>query len=270
MAQWFVWDENFELNVSRGKVRGASKVTKFGANEDVGTTMETIWDAGGLYPWSEFNTATTVNIISTSTEDDEDQGGGVEGTGAHRIKIEGLDSNYNEVSETLITNGTSQRTSTTEFKRVFRAYVVKSGTDDTNAGTISIRVGTTTVAQIRVEGGEGLGQTFMTTYTIPAGYTGYVYHWNVSTAKAYNLSADADIYLVQRVNGEDSWRSQDIVHSNANSIERTYTFPLKFEEKTDIEVRGYGSTAGIAVSATYQILLVKEPVLVDNNDFPGG
>ena len=253
----YLWDEAWELNVSRGKVRGASKVTKFGANDNVGTSMETVWDAGGLYPWNEFDSATTVNIISTSNEDNEDQGGGSEGTGAHRITIEGLDNDYNLVSETLITNGTSQISGTTEFKRVYRAYVVKSGTNDTNVGTINIRVGTTTIAQIRVAGGQGLGQTFMSTYTVPAGYTGYIYHWNISTAKAYNLSADSDVYLMQRNGGEVSWRAQDIVHTNANSIERTYTFPLKFNEKTDLEVRGLSSTSGIAISATYQILLVQ-------------
>ena len=260
----YIIEDQFPLQVSRGKVKGAFKVTKFGANDNVGTSMETVWDAGGLYPWDEFDSATTVNIISTSTEDDEDQGGGVEGTGAHRITIEGLDNDYNLVSETLITNGTSQRASTTEFKRVYRAYVIKSGTDDTNAGTISIRVGTTTVGQIRVTGGEGLGQTFMSTYTVPAGYTGYIYHWNISTAKAYNLSADSDVYLVQRNGGEQSWRAQDIVHTNANSIERTYTFPLKINEKTDIEVRGLSSTSGIAISATYQILLLKNDTPIPN------
>ena len=42
----YLWDEAWELNVSRGKVRGAFKITKFGANENVGTTMETIWMRG--------------------------------------------------------------------------------------------------------------------------------------------------------------------------------------------------------------------------------
>lgn len=256
----YLWDEEFGLNVSRGKVRGASKVTKFGANDNVGTNLETVWDAGGLYPWSSFASAGTVVLTSSSTEDDEDKGGGVEGTGAHQVRIEGLDENYNLVSDTLITNGTSTRTSTVEFLRVFRAYVIKSGTDDTNVGTITISKGGTTIAQIRVAGGQGLGQTFMSTYTVPAGYTGYIYHWNISTAKAYNLNADSDVYLMQRNGGEVSWRAQDIVHTNANSIERTYTFPLKFNEKTDIEVRGLSSTSGIAISATYQILLVQ------NND----
>ena len=80
----YLWDEEFGLNVSRGKVRGASKVTKFGANDNVGTNLETVWDAGGLYPWSSFASAGTVVLTSSSTEDDEDKGGGVEGTGAHR------------------------------------------------------------------------------------------------------------------------------------------------------------------------------------------
>lgn len=249
---YFHIEDQFGLNVSRGKVRGAYKVTKFGSNSSVGTSMETVWDGGGLYPWDEFDNAGTVTITSSSSQDD------VSGNGARQIKIEGLDNDYNNISDTLDTNGTGNTTSSLEFKRIFRAYVVSSGSSDTNVGTISVNRNGTTVAQIRVEGGQGLGQTFMSTYTVPVGYTAYLYSWNNSTAKAYNLSADADIYLVQREYGEDSWRSQDIIHSNANSIERDYKLPLRFEEKTDIEVRGYGSSSGISISSTYQILLVKE------------
>ena len=86
-----------------------------------------------------------VVLTSSDTEDDEDKGGGVEGTGVHRVTIEGLDANYNLVTDTLITNGTSTRTSTVEFLRVFRAYVTEAGTTGTNEGTLTITKGGTTV-----------------------------------------------------------------------------------------------------------------------------
>ena len=47
----YLWDEAWELNVSRNKVRGAFHVIKFGTNNDVDGALETIWDAGVHHPW---------------------------------------------------------------------------------------------------------------------------------------------------------------------------------------------------------------------------
>ena len=47
----YIWDEAWELNVSRGKVRGASHIIKFGSNDDVDAQLETVWDVGGIYPY---------------------------------------------------------------------------------------------------------------------------------------------------------------------------------------------------------------------------
>ena len=37
----YLWDEAWELNVSRGKVRGAFHIIKFGNNDDVDGSLET-------------------------------------------------------------------------------------------------------------------------------------------------------------------------------------------------------------------------------------
>ena len=252
----YLWDEAWELNVSRGKVRGAFHVIKFGENLDIDGSMESVWDVGGLYPWSSFASAGTVVLSSSDTEDDEDKGGGVAGTGAHKVVIEGLDSNYNLVTDTLITNGTSTRTSTVEFLRIFRAYVTEAGTTGTNEGTLTITKGGTTVAQIKTAGSPtatGLGQTFMSVYTVPAGYTGYIYQFNASTAKA-----DGDVFLMQReITDGGVWRSRDIIHTNQNAVEREYKFPLKMNEKTDIDIRALSPSNNMKCAVTFCILLVQ-------------
>ena len=50
----YIWDEEFNLNVSRGKTRGASQIHKFGATPSQSTnTTATVWDKEDtLYPWS--------------------------------------------------------------------------------------------------------------------------------------------------------------------------------------------------------------------------
>ena len=240
----FLWDEAWELNVSRGKVRGAFHVIKFGTNDDVDGSLETIWDAGGLYTY--LTTAAAVTVTSTDTDDS------ASGTGARTITVEGLDANYNQVSETLTVGGGA---GTTEFLRVFRAFVATSGSTGSNEGTISISSGATTLAQIRAVGSptaSGLGQTFMSLYTVPAGYTGYIFDWNVSTAKA-----DGDVFLLKRLANDGAWRAQDTIHTNSNDVERTYKFPLKIEEKADIEVRALSPTNNMKCAATFCILLVQ-------------
>ena len=93
----------------------------------------------------------------------------------------------------------------------------------------------------------------MSIYTVPAGYTGYIYQFDVSTAKS-----DGNVFLVKRGHTDNgTWRSQDIIHANENSIERNYKFPLKIEEKTDIEVRAVSTTNNMKCAATFCILLVQ-------------
>lgn len=241
----YLWDEAWELNVSRDKVRGAYHIIKFGENLDVDGSMETIWDGGGLYTY-----LTSAGVLTVTSTDGDDAAAG---TGARTVTVEGLDANYNQVSETLTVGGGA---GSVEFFRVFRAFVATSGSSGTNEGTISIAQGATTLAQIRTVGtpsSTGLGQTFMSIYTVPAGYTGYIFDWNVSTAKA-----DGDVFLVKKGHNDNgTWRSQDVMHTNQNSIERNYKFPLKIEEKADIEVRALSPTNNMKCAATFCILLVQ-------------
>ena len=241
----YLWDEAWELNVSRGKVRGAFHIIKFGENLDIDGSMETIWDGGGLYTY--LTAAAVVTVTSTDGDD------AAAGTGARTVTVEGLDANYNQVSETLTVGGSA---GSVEFFRVFRAFVASSGSSGTNEGTISITSGATTLAQIRTVGSPtstGLGQTFMSIYTVPAGYTGFIYQWDISTAKS-----DGDVFLVCRgQNDNGTWRSHDVAHTNQNSIERNYKFPLKIEEKSDIEVRSYSVTNNMKCAATFCILLIQ-------------
>jgi len=241
----YLWDEAWELNVSRGKVRGAFHIIKFGENLDIDSNMETIWDGGGLYTY-----LTSAGVLTVTSTDGDDAAAG---TGARTVTVDGLDANYNQVSETLTVGGSA---GSVEFFRVFRAFVASSGSSGTNEGTISIASGATTLAQIIKVGtgqGTGLGQTLMSIYSIPAGYTGFIYQWDVSTAKS-----DGNVFLVKRGHNDNgTWKTQDIIHANQNSIERSYKFPLKIEEKSDIEVRAISEINNMKCAATFCILLIQ-------------
>lgn len=241
---------NLQQMVAGGYSSDHSSIHKFGATNSmsIGTTG-TIWDVDDtLYPWSAWDTAGTVVLTSTSTEDDEDKGGGVAGTGAHRVLIIGLDEDYNQIEEELITNGTSTRTSTKTFKRIFRAYVSAGAT---NIGTISISRGGTDVAVIRATN----GQTLMSVYTVPAGYIGYLYKGTSSIEK----SGDATACMHIRKEGTTAFRIAHTFEVEGEGGQYTYdfSFPPALAPKTDIDVRATMRSNNSRMTAAFDLLLVE-------------
>ena len=57
------------LAIAQGDVNYYSSVQKFGANFDVSSNSdpESVWSAGGLYPWAALDAAETLYLISTDT-----------------------------------------------------------------------------------------------------------------------------------------------------------------------------------------------------------
>jgi len=240
---------SWAINISAGNVNGVSYIEKFGMNTDVDANKETIWDGGDIYTYVA--TAQTVTVTSNNVNDS------AAGTGARTIEIQGLNSAYTVVTETLTVGGAS---GTVEFLRVFRARVVTAGSSGVNAGTISVTSDdtSTVLAIIGVDGAgafaAGRGQTFMALYTIPAGKTGYLTQWTVGSGKqntdavAFILSRDATVT-------DAAFNSKDIITVSATTYSKNYTIPLQFTEKTDIEVRAYSGTNNSLVSSTFNLIL---------------
>ena len=225
-------------------------IEKFGANLSVGVDIETIWEAGGIYEY--LTVASTVSAIS------DDSGDTATGAGARTIEIQGLDSNYNTVTEIISTNGTSSGpASTNEFLRIYRALVKTAGSTGTNEGQINVNAGSTTVISIGTKGTgvnkEGFGQSQTSVYTIPAGKTGYITQWSVGSS-IYNSGVQAFLMLSEPNDGP-IMRTKDIMFLNNYSI-KDYKVPLRALEKTDIEVRAYDTATGVPVSTSYNVILV--------------
>ena len=85
--------EDFNLQIARGQIQGHTGLIIFGYNPDVDTTIESVWPDGGVVPHP---TVASVLKISSSSANDTSAG-----TGARTVYIEGLDSNYNVISETV-------------------------------------------------------------------------------------------------------------------------------------------------------------------------
>lgn len=235
------------IQVSNGDVEGVSYIEKFGRSSDIpnGDTV-TLWDGNTRYDY-----LTTAAVVTVTSGSGDDAPGG---DGAHNVEIQGLDADYNVVLENVDLGATS----TTEFLRVFRVRVKNSGSHGTNWGDISVTGGGKTLAVI--DGGPnnapGVGQTFMCVYTVPAGKTAYLTQWAVSSGKQ---NADTLAKFMSRPFDNGSWNTKDIVEIQANNYIKDYKVPLKFDEKTDIEVRAYSGTGSTAAS-TFNLILIDNPV----------
>jgi hypothetical protein len=236
----YIWDEEFNLNVSRGKTRGASQIHKFGAtpSQSINTTAS-IWDKGDtLYPWSAFDTPGVLVGAQVGADDN-----------GKVVTIEGLDENFELISEEFILSSAGTVTGTNTFKRVYRGYV--SSGAGTNVGQLNFSRGGTQVLRILA----GAGQTLMAVYTVPAGYTGYLYQ-GVATAQS---GADATGYMYVRYNSVATIFRVGHTFEVAGGGEYTYkfAFPQEMPEKTDIDVRLSTRSNNGRFTAAFDILLIK-------------
>lgn len=236
----YIWDEQFDLNVARKKVRGAIPVHKFGATPVQSTnTTATVWDKSNtLYPWDAFYTPGVLVAEQVATDDN-----------GKVITIIGLDENWDEIQEDFILSSAGPVTGIKIFKRVFRGYVQ---TGAANVGQLNFSRGGTQVLRILA----GLGQTLMSVYTIPNGYTGYLYQ-GVCSAQA---NADATGFMMVRYN--TIGQSFRVGHTfEVGGIGGPYlykfAFPIEIPNHSDIDIRLTTRSNNGRYTAAFDLLLIK-------------
>ena len=217
------------IPIAEGTVEGYSHINKFGYRDTVPNTFQTIWDGSTDYVYSP---AAPVNAVADNTGSDNN------GT----VEVEGLDHHYAPAIETLTIGGSA---STTQFVRIFRAKMIIAATGTRNVDHIRIQNSGVDEAIIN----PGAGQTLMALYTIPAGKTGYLLKLNGSI----DANNDAFFRLYARPFG-DSFNVKGQFGVFANAFNYDYPVPLKFEEKTDIEVKAL-SQNNVGVGAIFDLIL---------------
>ena len=228
---------NVYLDVARGAISNSKIVHKFGANFDIGqaTDPESVWTGGGLYPWASLSSAQTIYCLSSS------------GSDTAVLNIEGLDANYNELTESVTLTGTSAVTTTNAFLRVFRMTYDADNAGDITARTVS--ASGAIVAQIDT----GYAQTLMAVYTIPAGFTGYL----VALDATIDSNKNAQLLMYHRLFGKPF----RIAHIGETSGHYRYDFhaPLRIPEKTDIDIRIDNVSGNDSrVTANFDIVLIRD------------
>jgi hypothetical protein len=245
------------LAIAKGDVTNTNFIHKFGSapDFDVADGFVTVWDgAEDDTTWELMNYvySATANIDRISSSDNGD---------TEDIEIQGLDTNYDLVTQTITLTGQTPASLTTSLIRVFRLKNVGS-TNLVGHVFCFVNVATTggvpnTVANIRAVVQPDNNQTEMAVYTIPAGYTGYMRDWYASTAGAKRDSTHT-IKMLARPFGQvfQLKHKSNIDVTGTSYIQHKYTEPEVFTEKTDIEMQMDTDQDIAGVAAGFDIVLV--------------
>jgi hypothetical protein len=245
--------EPFDLQVARGQITGHSSVIVFGYNPDVDQTEESVWPDGGTVPHP--TTASVLKISSSSASDTS------AGTGARTVFIEGVDGNYNVVSETVILSGQTEVNTTKSYLYVNSFYVATVGSGGENAGNINAGTGTVTLGVPAVLYdiiAAGYNNRTTGHYCVPAGYTGYMVEGLFSSGQASGTTAVTG-FLKQH--GTDNILRVGAV-ATVNNSAAVFMFqpPYVIPEKNCVGATAIGSANNNAVSSYFNIVLVKNAI----------
>lgn len=228
-------------------------VNKFGRNNDIDTASpEDIWAGGGTRVF--LSSAETIEVVSDDVNDTSD------GTGARTVQLQGLDSNYKFIEETITLNGTSVVTSTKSYLRVYRSYVVTAGSSGSNEGTITFDPTSSGSGsrQALIELGDG--QTLISHFTVPAGYTAYMVGGQLGvTARDGGTGVkEARIRFFKREQNK-AWRIQQefSMRSDGTSVspDIVFTIPNQLVEKTDLKFVGNVDNNNTSIYVQYCLVL---------------
>jgi hypothetical protein len=243
--------EPFELQVARGQITMHSSFCQFGINTAVGTANETVWIGSNTYTFP--SSASVLKISSSSASDTS------AGTGARTVQIQGLDANYEAVSETVSLNGQTEVNTTNSYIRVNKMIVLTAGTGGTSVGNIYAGTGTVTAgvpAVVVNQTGILANETESGFYTVPAGYTAFINMWTMSSG---NTTADEWTRFTLRIRplgGVFGIKAQ--YHIPASGIyECVAAYPLPIPEKADLEILAATSDGSASASTQLQLMLIK-------------
>ena len=236
------------LDLARGVIYDKFTKHKFGHSDFINSTESTLWTGGGNYVFPQ--TAETIRIQAGGNANDD-----VAGTGALSIIVEGLDANWDQITDTIVTNGASASTATTNtYIRINRVYVESVGTfHGYNIGYITIENTSTNNVLAIVEAEKSQTQTSI--YSVPAGHSAYLTRVEINLDAATNKTGDVMMFRYENAKTGSPrrivWRLDSITEQHVTLFE-SY---ISFEEKEDVVIRAT-ATATSSLSANYDLIVV--------------
>jgi len=227
--------EPFELQVSRGQITWHEPLNLFGNTTALGSTaFGPLWEgltgAGGAYAYP--GSAVVMTLASSSASDT-----------AVVIRVIGLGAGYVLQTEDVALNGTTGVLTTKSFLRINKMETLSGNA----VGNVTAVNGAVTYAKITA----GNGDTQMSLYTVPAGYTFYQTYYQADT----NTSVTSGAYVKLRTYTVDN-AAGGVIHAlNQTAFVQQLSIPLSypfaFPEKSDIQYQLLGAGGAGAVANIY-------------------
>jgi hypothetical protein len=235
------------MQVSRGQVSGCSVVNIFGYNAAVTTTACLIWELANVPTQYVYPTAAVqLSIVSSSASD----------TSAKSVLISGLDSGYNQISETKTLNGTSAVTTVNSYLRVNSIIM----TNASNTGDITVTSSSPSAGNVVAKINAGVGRNQAALYSVPIGYTFYGTRYTGFGSEAGGATSYA-VWLAKTSNAVtgQSYTIAQSPYANTYLIQRVA--PFVHAAQTDIQWQGYTG------SGTHPLAVNVEGILISNTAF---
>lgn len=244
-------------------------IHKFGRNEDVGTGFEPV-SQGGIYRTPQASGATALRVKAGNANDTSD------GSGARKVKVFGLDENFNYAEEVLTTNGTSAGpNSTTTFTRVYRAFITESGTYATqtagsHSADITIENAAGTEDWITIDAADfPKGQSEVGCISIAKGYYAYIHKIDIGV----DSNKTADIILFSRGNIDQTAAPYDAMRARYTIPGVSGVVELNFSPESGGDVDMLGPFEGpcdvgfMAKASTSSIVAVNFEIDIFKSEF---
>jgi len=237
----------YTYDIVEGNIAGHSSLFKFGSNPDVGTSEETIWQSGGLYPWAAVDLAAGIVKISSTDVDDTH----TTGTGVRTVTIYGLSSvDSTEINETVSLTGQTPVNSTLSYYRVNRMICNTAGTTMANEGIIYVGTGAVSSGVPAVKWSTvavGKNQTLQSIWTVPAGKMLFVTSFFASTNS--NKGTIINIYVRPP---SELFQIKANVYLFSTAIAKSFDFPLVLQAGTDIDCRAIGTASSGGIQFSFE------------------
>jgi len=254
---------------------GAARFTAnvFGRNEDSDTTEDTIWDVSDnsgptrcfhLGTGSVSTTATALYISSDDENDASDNNGVI-------ITVEALDANWDPITVTAALGAASA--SGTLFVQIGSVPLMRINKAYTATTSEAAPVGTIYMHDDASDGGTdglpddlpddiisviaiGENRTHQACYTIPNDYNGFITGFCSTHVDTAANATFVTFRLRSSVEGAAS-QSQEIIQLPETTYQCTgHVPPVKFGEKTDIELTAVSQANDATVFGSFDLLLI--------------
>lgn len=248
--------------IARGNMRLAHIHHQFGRNAACGTSYVPVSDIG-TYRTPQVANATQLRIKSGGNAADTS-----DGVGARSIKLWGLNSSGDEVTEVIDTAGASASVATSNsFIRLYHAEVHDSGTYGTQSAgshvgdiTIEDATGTEDWAKILINGFPSAA-TCIGSLTIPRNHAGLITSVKITVDSSGDKTMD--VLIMQRKNILQAAAPYSPVVKIQEFLgisgvqDVTFDIPFKVSELTDIGVLAKSSNSTNAVSVDMEVVMLE-------------